>query len=207
MSRLVALHRRLSRESRGMAIVEFGFVVVPLMVVLLGAFDLGYQQYVKSQLQGVLDRVARSASVEDPVFTEAGATVEEQVENAIRERVNRIARNATYTIEQTNYYEFSGVGRPEKLVTDVDGDGEFDDDEDCWQDLNRNGSYDEVAGRTGQGGADDVVFYEVTVTMPRIVPVMSLIGVPDDYNIVARAAIRNQPFADQVSPPVECATP
>jgi hypothetical protein len=162
---------------------------------------------VKSQLQGVLDRVARSASVEDPVFTEAGATVEEQVENAIRERVNRIARNATYTIEQTNYYEFSGVGRPEKLVTDVDGDGEFDDDEDCWQDLNRNGSYDEVAGRTGQGGADDVVFYEVTVTMPRIVPVMSLIGVPDDYNIVARAAIRNQPFADQVSPPVECATP
>jgi hypothetical protein len=52
-----------------------------------------------------------------------------------------------------------------------------------------------------------VVFYEVTVTMPRIVPVMSLIGVPDDYNIVARAAIRNQPFAAQVSPPVECATP
>jgi hypothetical protein len=205
MSRLVALRRRLSRETRGMAIVEFGLVVVPLMIVLLGAFDLGYQQYVKSQLQGVLDRVARTASVENPSFSEAGDTVEEQIENAIQERVNRIARNATYNIEQTNFYEFSGVGRSEKLVTDVDGDGTFDyDDGDCWEDLNENGTFDESAGRAGQGGADDVVFYEVTVTMPRIVPVTSLIGVPNNYTITARAAIRNQPFADQQIPPVEC---
>ncbi|MBC2777772.1 TadE/TadG family type IV pilus assembly protein [Parasphingopyxis marina] len=205
MSRLRSLRHRLSRETRGMAIVEFGFVVVPLMIVLLGAFDLGYQQYVKSQLQGVLDRVARTASVENPSFSEDGDTVEEQIENAVRERVNRIARSATYDIQQTNYYQFSGVGRSEKLVTDNDGDGTFDyDDGDCWEDLNANGSFDENAGRTGQGGADDVVFYEVTVTMPRIVPVMSLIGVPDEYNIIARTAIRNQPFADQAVPPVEC---
>lgn len=197
--------RTFARDERGMAATEFGLLVVPLMIVLLGAFDLGYQSYVRAQLQGVLNDVARTAVVESPDFSGfSGSTTEERIENAIESRVNDIARNATYTIEQTNFYEFSGVGNAEKLLTDNNGNGEYDAG-DCFEDINRNGSFDTNAGASGQGGADDVVYYEVTLSMPRIVPVTKLIGVPDNYTISARAAVRNQPYDDQAVPPTVCA--
>lgn len=196
--------RKLRGDSRGMALTEFGLILVPLCIVLLGAIDLGYQSYVRAVLQGVLNDVSRTGSVESPSFSYAGDTVEERIENAIETRVNAIARNATYTIEQTNYYEFSGVNASEKLITDFNDNGEYDPG-DCFEDLNDNGAFDAQAGRTGRGGADDVVFYEVTVEMPRMVPVMSLIGVPDTYSIQAEAAVRNQPYAEQTPPPTVCA--
>lgn len=196
--------RKLARDNRGIAAVEFGIIVVPLMIVLLGALDLGYQSYVRAQLQGVLNDVARTATVESPDFSGySGASTEEQIENAIEERVNNIARNATYTIEQSNFYEFSGVGDAEKLLTDFNGDGDYDTG-DCFEDINNNGTFDLDAGDSGQGGADDVVYYDVTITMPRIVPVASLIGLSNNYTINARAAVRNQPFADQAIPPTVC---
>jgi len=196
--------RKLVRDNRGVAAVEFGIVVVPLMIVLLGALDLGYQSYVRAQLQGVLNDVARTATVENPDFSGySGASTEDQIENAIEERVNAIARNATYTIEQSNFYEFSGVGDAEKLLTDFNDNGAYDTG-DCFEDINNNGTFDLDAGDSGQGGADDVVYYDVTLTMPRIVPVATLIGLSNTYTINARAAVRNQPFADQAVPPTVC---
>lgn len=198
------LHK-LVRDHRGIAAVEFGIIVVPLMIVLLGALDLGYQSYVRAQLQGVLNDVARTATVENPDFSGyTGASIEDRIENAIEERVNNIARNASYTIEQSSFYEFSGVGNAEKLLSDYNGNGSYDTG-DCFEDINRNGAFDLDAGDSGQGGADDVVYYEVTITMPRLVPVASLIGVPENYTITARTAVRNQPFADQAVPPTVCA--
>lgn len=198
------ISRRFVHDERGMAATEFGLLVVPLMIVLLGAFDLGYQSYVRAQLQGVLNDVARTAVVESPDFSAyAGSTTEERIENAIEERVNDIARNATYTIEQTSFYEFSGVGNAEKLLTDNNGNGEYDTG-DCFEDINSNGTFDTDAGASGQGGADDVVFYEVTISMPRIVPMTDLIGMPANYTINARAAVRNQPYDDQAVPPTVC---
>ena len=204
MTRFVSRIRRLHHESRGMALTEFGLILVPLTVVLLGAFDLGYQSYVRAVLQGALNDISRTAAVENPNFGTQGNTVEEQIAAAIEERVNDIARDATYSIEQTNYYEFTGVNASEKLVTDYNGNGEYDSG-DCFEDLNNNSQFDSQAGRTGLGGADDVVFYEVTVTMPRIVPVTGLIGVPNNYTIEANAAIRNQPYDNQAVPQTVCA--
>lgn len=206
MRKLVHHLRSLRSDNRGIAATEFGLIVVPLMVILLGAFDLGYQSYVRAQLQGVLNDVARTAVVESPDFSGyAGESTEARIENAIEERVNNIARNATYTIEQTNFYEFSGVGNAEKLLTDINTNGVYDAaDGDCFEDINNNGVFDLDAGDSGLGGADDVVYYEVTVTMPRIVPVTGLIGVPNNYSITAQAAVRNQPYEDQAVPPTVC---
>jgi len=195
----------LARDTRGATLTEFGFVVVPLCVALMGALDVGYEAYVRSVLQGVLNDVSRTAAVEDPIFEAEGDTVEERIEAAIEERVNRIARNATYDIEATNFYDFSGVGDAEKLTTDHNDNGEYDeDDEDCFEDFNDNGDFDTDGGDEGVGGADDVANYEVTLTMPRLLPMAGLIGMSPNYNIVARAAVRNQPYADQDVPPTVC---
>jgi len=195
--------RQIGRDSEGATLVEFAFILGPLCVLILGGLDLGYQSYVRSILQGALNDVARAGSMEAPELTCTTGTVEARIRCSIETQVNTIARNATYDIEMRNFFEFSGVDRSEKLVTDHDDNGVYDEG-DCWEDLNENGSYDISAGREGVGRADDVVFYDVTVTMPRLFPVGGMLGLSDEYNISAQTAIRNQPYSRQAVPPTVC---
>lgn len=195
--------KKLTTHIQGATVVEFALILGPLCVLLLGGLDLGYQSYVRSVLQGSLNDVARSGSMEDPVLSCATGTVEARIRCSIEAKVDTIARNATYDIKMNNFFEFSGVGRSEKLVTDHADNGVYDDG-DCWEDLNENGQYDTNAGRQGIGRADDVVFYDVTVTMPRLFPLGGLLGLSDEYSITAQTAIRNQPYSRQAPPPTLC---
>jgi hypothetical protein len=201
---LHSLQARLWSDESGATIVEFAFVLLPLLIVLLGGLDVGYQAYVRSVLQGALYDVARSGSMEAPSLTCAGDTVEERIDCALRERSDTVARNATYEIEMSNFFDFSTVGRSEKLITDYNNNGRYNTG-DCFVDLNGNGAFDQDAGREGVGGADDVVFYQVTLTMPRLLPTPEFLSLPENYEITAQTAIRNQPYARQATPPTVCA--
>jgi len=205
MKILKVVCRQCWRDEHGAAATEFGLIVVPFAIILMGVFDLGYQMYVRSVLEGTLVEVARKTSVENPQFGGSGATLEDRIEENLKKKVNSIARNATYTVSIQSFQEFSGIGKPEKLTTDVNSNGQFDDsDGDCWQDLNGNGSYDAIAGRGGVGGASDVIFYEVNMTMPRLFPMAGLIGASEYYNISAKTTFKSQPFGEQQVPSIEC---
>lgn len=194
---------RLERDERGAAIPEFAFVLLPLIMFLVGGMDLGYQAYLRSVLQGALNDVSRTGSLEAPELGCNGATVELRIKCAIEKRSNVLARNARYDVEIKNFYDFSTIGRSERVTTDHNGNGAYDPG-DCFVDLNENGKFDLSAGRTGVGGADDVSFYKVTARMPRLFPIHRLIEASPEYAIVATAALRNQPYAAQKRPPTVC---
>ena len=196
--------RALKTEKRGAAAIEFALVAPVLIMAIMGGMDLGYEAYARSVLQGALNDVSRTGSLEGPELNCTGSTTEAQIACAVRKRSDSVAQNATYDFDINSYYEFSGVGRGEKLVTDYNQNGQYNAG-DCFQDLNENREFDSVAGRNGIGGADDVVFYDVTVTMPRLFPVASLLGWSSDYEIRATTAIRNQPYTRQRTPPTVCA--
>ena len=193
----------LRRNESGAVLTEFGLLIIPLCVLLLGLLDLGYMMYVRSTLQGVLNDVARQASVEAPGFTGEG-TLEERIEARVKSRRGPMAADEATSVEATNYYEFSGVGKPEKLITDEDGDGRYDAGDDCWQDLNENGTYDFDTSRSGVGGADDIAVYQADMVRPRLFPMAGLLGFSPFYEISVRTVVRNQPYANQAVPPVEC---
>ena len=201
--RLRAGSARLRADESGATLVEFAFILTPMLIVLLGGVDVGYQAYLKSVLQGALYDVARAGSMEAPTLDCDGETVEERIGCALRQRSDVIARGATYEIEMSNFFDFSTVGRSERLVTDYNRNGQYDLG-DCFVDLNVNGTFDMDAGRDGVGGADDVVFYRVTLTMPRLLPVPELLPFAPNYEIAAETAIRNQPYARQATPPTIC---
>lgn len=193
----------LKSDKRGVSAVEFALVAPVFITMIIGGLDLGYQAYARSVLQGALNDVARTGSLEGPDLHCSGETTEAQIACAVEERSDTVARNATYDFEIKSYYEFSGVGRGEKLVTDYNNNGRYDEG-DCFQDMDENGQFDEVAGREGIGGADDVVFYDVTLTMPRLLPMASLLGWSNEYKIRATTAVRNQPYTRQSVPPTVC---
>ena len=199
--------KRLGHNERGATIVEFALVAMPLCVLVMGGLDLGHQSYIRATMQGALNDAARRAAVQDPHFTASGSTTEERVSNTILTQLGKIAPDATIDISQSNFYDFSGIGNPEKLMSDVNGNGAYDaGDGDCFADLNENGEFDTDAGREGIGGANDVVFYTAEITMPRLLPVAGLIGFSPNYEMSVSTAIRNQPYGTQKTPPVVCGT-
>lgn len=203
--RLRAFATGLARDAKGVTIVEFAFVAPVMILMLVGGFDLAHQSYIRAVLQGALNDAARRAAVEDPVFQAEGDTTEERVEAVIRRQVGPITPGATIAITQRNFFDFTSVGNPEKLMTDENDNGQYDaDDGDCFADLDEDGEYDTDTGRDGIGGANDVVFYQATVTMPRLVPLDRLLNLSPNYNLAAETAIRNQPYATQKTPPVVC---
>jgi len=194
---------RMAGDESGAALTEFALILTPMLVLLIGGIDVGYQAYLRSVLQGALYDVARSGSMEAPTLACDGETVEERIGCALRKRSDIIARGATYEIEISNFYDFSTVGRSERLETDYNRNGSYDTG-DCFVDLNLSGDFDLDAGRVGVGGADDVVFYQVTLTMPRLLPVPELLPFAPNYELSAETAIRNQPYARQATPPTIC---
>jgi len=193
------------RDEGGAAAVEFALVLTPLLIILLGALEFGYVAYVKSLAQGALNNAARLAAVEDPVLDSEGDTVEEQVANYITSTVGLVAVDEVVITSQSSYSDFSDIGNPEKLMTDKNGNGEYDaSDGDCFEDMNGNGSYDTDAGGEGIGGASDVAFYQASIAMPRLLPIYNFIAVSNTTNFTVKTAVRNQPYALQATPAVIC---
>ena len=205
--RLPPVIRHLRRDQRGATIVEFAIISGPMLLLLMGGLELGYDSYVRSTMQGALNDAARTAAVEFPIINVPGSTVEEQVENLIEEQVHNVAPNATITVTQKSYFDFSSIADPEKLMTDHNGNGQFDAaDGDCYEDANGNGSYDTDAGKTGNGGADDVVLYTAHVSAPRILPLDGFLpGVGPTIEYSLQTAVRNQPYDQQATAAVICA--
>lgn len=193
-------------DQKGATIVEFAMVAPALVLILLAGFDFSHRAYATSVLQGALADSARVVSVENPIIAGSGVSLEERVKDSMERQISPVATPGyTLTVEQSNFYDFSGIGNPEKIVLDNGNDGAYDEDEgDCFSDLNENGSFDTDTGREGRGGANDVVFYEATLTMDALVPLANFLGGESTYTLRAETAIRNQPWGSQATPPVVC---
>lgn len=188
--------RSLRRDRRGATIVEFALVLPVLCTLLLGVLDLGYRSYVTSIIQGALHEAARMATVGGVPLT----TIQTHVQN----RLQRFSNNATINVTTRSYADFTGVGIPETITSDTAPVGTYNTG-DCFEDYNGNGRYDLDRGRSGLGGAEDVVFFEVTMTYPHIVPLGRFLGWSNNVTITQNTLLRNQPYAGRsTGVPIVC---
>ncbi|SEJ59585.1 TadE-like protein [Sphingobium sp. AP50] len=188
--------RSIFRCVRGATLMEFGLVAPPLLLTIMGIADLGYQSYLRAVTAGVLDKAARAASV--------GTLNSTQIDSYIQTQMEVInAKNGTTSVTKKSYYDFSRVGQPEKITSDTAPLGTYNSG-DCYEDANGNGVFDASGGSEGLGGADDIVYYQVTVSMPRLFPLAKMLGWSATQTATASTVIRNQPWANQATPTVRC---
>ncbi len=189
--------RRIGADQRGATLVEFAMILPALCVLLLGIFELGYRSYVASVLQGALHEAARMATV--------GGVSMSTIDTRVRTRLSNFSSTGTVTTSTTSYYDFSGVSMPEKITQDTAPLGSYNTG-DCYEDANGNSAYDTDRGRSGMGGADDIVRYQVSISYPRIVPIwrfLSSWGTTE--TVTSNTVLRNQPYAGRsISNVVRC---
>jgi hypothetical protein len=147
-------------------------------------------------VEGTVHRAARLATIGNKTPT--------QIDDFVKSQLAAFSRNGTVTIDKKSYYQFSNVDKAEPLCTspgaDLNNNGIVDSG-DCYRDINNNGGYDDDSSKGGIGGSDDIVFYKVTLTYPRLVPLGGFFGWANTQTISAKTLMRNQPYGSQVTPP------
>jgi Flp pilus assembly protein TadG len=198
--RLRSLRRALRRDRDGIAATEFGFVAPVMMFMIMAGFDAGYSVYLQSVAAGTLEEKARQASL--------SGSSESQFDFRVRAAMRNILPNyaqgdENVVLSKKNYTDYSRIDAAEKITTDVDNDGVLDIG-DCWLDEDGNGEFGVNEGAEGLGGADDGVYYTVTLTLPRLFPLASMIGLPEDQTITVRTLVINQPYGTQETRETVC---
>jgi len=188
----ILFRRRIAADRRGATIIEFAMVIPVLMILLMGLFDLLHQIYAQSILDGALQKAARDSAIE------GGAANADVFDKQVWNMVKTVAPGATYKATRKSYSTFQGL-KPEDF-TDKNGDRICNKGE-SFTDINGNGTWDADPGLTGQGGAEDVTQYTMTITYQRLFPVAGLMGLPPTMNIAATTLLKNQPYDSQRVPP------
>lgn len=184
---------RLRRDRRGIAMVEFAFVAPVMIIVLMGLGEVLYQPYVQSVLTGAVQKAGRDSTIEDSVFNEEAITA---IDDRVKAAVRGVAKDATFTSNRESYSSFALI-KPEYFV-DANGNKSRDNNE-CFDDVNGNGKWDANPGRVGQGGADDITAYTMTVTYPRLFPVTKVLGWSSTQTLSAKTILKNQPYKAQTN--------
>jgi Flp pilus assembly protein TadG len=188
MRRLKPLKRGASDEA-GVTVVEFGLLAPVFLTLLLGMFELGFQVYAQSIVQGAMQQAARSTALE------GGASSAARVDQAVEDSIHNIVPGADIVFTRKNYFSFNDVGKAE-IFTDGNGDGVCNNGE-PFEDVVNIGTYDTDRGRDGVGGARDAVLYTVEVTYDRITPIANFIGMSSTVVLEGATVLRNQPYSEQ----------
>jgi len=189
----------LRQDTSGASLVEFALVIPTFLLLVMGICDIAYQAYVQAVLTGAVQKAGRDGTVQNA----STSSVDNAVLSQIRATAPQAAFASGYPIRKS-YSQFGDVG-PEPFV-DLNANGSHDAGE-CFTDVNDNGSWDQDPGGNGQGGANDVVVYTVSITYPRLFPLQAIMGWAANGTLSATTMLKNQPYSAQVAKtyPTVCA--
>lgn len=189
---------------RGNTLVEFALVAPVLMLMIVGLLDVGYTAYVKSALQGAVQKAARDASLQDNATVAAATALDLKVTQQLQ-ALGRSMPTPTFTRRFYRDYSAATVRQTEP-ISDTNGDGRCTvglppplGNGETYTDRNGNGVFDADGGDAGSGGAQDRTIYTVSVSYPRPFPIFGFLNVPNTLTLSATTILANQPYADQGS--------
>ena len=200
--RRIARLRRLGRADEGATLTEFGLISPALFLLLFGGFDVGHTLYMKSVLEGAVQKAARDSSLESASGNTD--TIRSTIDTVVRNQLLPLNHNAQITFNRRFYRTFTdaAAAAPEEFNDSSSGpfaNGVCDNGE-TFTDVNNNGVWDADGGDSvDRAGARDNVVYVVTIEYDRLFPLHAFIDVPSKQSLTASTVLANQPYGDQDS--------
>lgn len=188
--------RRFSRAETGAAVVEFALALPPLVILIIGMFEVAVAMFMSTSVENGLREASRYGITGD---APAGLTREAQILGIIEKNSYGMLDPATTHITFMKYDSFQDVGQPEPF-TDTPApspkhNGQYDAGEN-FVDLNGNGKWDADRGVAGVGNSGEVVRYKVTYEWRLMTPLLSgMLGKNGVFHMSASVVVRNEPYA------------
>lgn len=195
---MIARLRRLFGDRAGGAVHEFAMILPVMLVLCMGLGELAYQEYVQAILTGAVQKAGRDGTIQ------GNASQTSALDQKVIDQVKAVAPNAVFTSTRNNYDNYGAIaGEPftdSKYPANSSGvyDGVCDHGE-SYTDVNGNGRYDSDLSQTGEGGANDISKYTMTVTYQRIFPIAAWVGWASTITLSATTLLKNQPYATQTA--------
>jgi Flp pilus assembly protein TadG len=180
---------RLWRDARGVTVLEFAFILPPMLFLLMGAGEVMYQVYLQSLLDGAIQKAGRDSAIQ------GGANQIAVLDAQVLEMVRVVAKTATIQSSVRRSYANFASMKPENF-NDTNNNKSRDAGE-CFDDINGNKTWDADPGVASQGGANDVTSYTLTIAYTRLFPVAAILGWGQTHQLVATTLLKNQPYASQ----------
>lgn len=181
----------LLRDRRGVSAVEFGLTAPILFLVVFGSLQVAQGYYVRTVLTGSINAAARKSSLQ------SGQTNSTTLDTLVAQSIKYVMPQANVTFTRKNYADFTSVGKPEDF-TDTNSNGTYDPKE-CFVDMNGNNAWDADMGKSGLGGANDIVVYTVTVSYKQWFGFAKMFGLPEYQTVPQTTILMNQPYATQAT--------
>jgi Flp pilus assembly pilin Flp len=187
--------RRFARAQTGAAVIEFAFALPPLVLLIVGMFEVAVAMFVSTSVENALREASRYGITGD---VPAGSTRQDQILQIIQDNTLGMLDPATTNITFMKYASFQDVGQPEPFVdTPAPSplhNGKYDPGED-YTDLNGNGQWDDDRGVAGVGASGEVVRYKVDYQWHVMTPLLSsMIGDNGVLHMSASVVVRNEPY-------------
>ena len=184
---------KLLHDQEGAVAVELAFALPVVIMLLVGAFELGGVMITETLMEGAVRQASRVGMTN---YKEGNLSREQTILKILDEDTLGFVDINKAVVTQLVYSNFSDIGKPEPLTVDVNGNGKYDEaDGDEYTDINGNAQWDEDMGKAGLGGAGDVVVYTVKYSYPSLTGILSpLFGNDGTLTLTASTAIRNEPF-------------
>ncbi|MEE9434044.1 MAG: TadE family protein [Sphingorhabdus sp.] len=183
----------LARDNSGVSVVEFGMIAPALILMIIGAMDVGHTLYMRTVINGALQDAGRSSSLEGSAVT----SEQSRIDNNIKRIIRKLAPNAGVTVNRRYYKTFSDAALAEAESWTDDNDNNTCDNNEPYVDENNNEAWDADGGNNGQGGARDIVIITATVNYERLFPMAGLLGLSDDVSFTSDSILANQPYGEQ----------
>lgn len=185
---------RLRSSERGAVAVEFALIMPVLLMFVIGGLEIGYRIYAIAVVNGSLREASRMAAT--------GQYTGAQIDAKVSDTIKAFRDSANVTIVKKSYSNFTGVGLPEPVTTGTVASGKY-----CYQDINANGRWDSDQGVSGLGGPEDVIYYEVKMTYPTLMPFsQNMFGMGSTVTVTQNTIVSNEPYAAvaRITPSTRC---
>ncbi|HEX6980586.1 MAG TPA: TadE family protein [Alphaproteobacteria bacterium] len=182
---------RLCADRNGAAAMEFAFIAMPLIVLVIGIIEVAMILFVNVLLEGGVRDAARfGITGYSPTGTDRAAVIRDIIS---RRSVGMIDMTKV-KIETLVYQNFSDIGKPEPFTDQPPLNGTYDVGE-PFVDVNGNSKWDADMGAAGVGGPGAVVVYRVSYDWPLLTGLLvPLLGDNGYVPLQASVAVRNEPF-------------
>ena len=188
--------RRFARAQSGAAVIEFAFALPPLVLLIVGMFEVAVAMFVSTSVENALREASRYGITGD---VPAGTTRQAQILQIIEANTLGMLDPDTTKITFMKYASFQDVGQPEPFTdtpdpADPKHNGKYDSGED-YVDLNGNSQWDDDRGIAGVGASGEVVRYKVDYQWHVMTPLLSsMLGDNGVLHMSASVVVRNEPY-------------
>jgi Flp pilus assembly pilin Flp len=181
--------RRLWRDDTGTTAIEFAFIALGVVYLMVGIIEFAMAMTVGNSLEAATNlssRLGKTGFIDEEAQLDQEQTIMDEVERRVGPMIDMTKLVVTHEV----FNDFTSLNNPD-ILKDQNEDGDTDDPGE-WTDVDGDGFKD---GADGVGGSGNIVVYRISYPWEIMTPLIAQFVSNDGIvNLSAYSVVKNEPY-------------